>query len=67
MSIQPFSIAISPFVMEDLRERLGRARWPDEIAGSGWAYGANKDYLQHLCTHWGHGFDWKEQEQQLNA
>jgi pimeloyl-ACP methyl ester carboxylesterase len=67
MSIQPFSIAISPFVMEDLRERLGRARWPDEIAGSGWAYGANKDYLQHLCTHWGHGFDWKEQEDQLNA
>jgi pimeloyl-ACP methyl ester carboxylesterase len=67
MSIQPFSISISPFVIDDLRERLGRARWPDEIAGSGWAYGANKDYLQHLCTHWGHGFDWKEQEQQLNA
>ena len=67
MSIQPYTIAISPFVLEDLRERLGRARWPDEIAGSGWAYGANKDYLQHLCTHWGHGFDWKEQEQQLNA
>jgi pimeloyl-ACP methyl ester carboxylesterase len=67
MSIQPFTIAISPFVLEDLRERLGRARWPDEIAGSGWAYGANRDYLQHLCTHWGHGFDWKEQEEQLNT
>jgi pimeloyl-ACP methyl ester carboxylesterase len=64
--IEPFTIYVSPFVIEDLRERLGRARWPDEIAGAGWQYGANKEYLQHLCDHWGHGFDWKEQEAQLN-
>ena len=67
MSIQPFTISVSPFVIEDLRERLGRARWPDEIPGSGWEYGANLDYMQELCTHWGHGFDWKEQEEELNA
>lgn len=65
--IEPYSIFVSPFSIEDLRERLGRARWPDEIEGSGWQYGANKNYLEELCTHWGHGFDWKEQEDQLNA
>ena len=32
MSITNFKIAISPFILDDLRERLGRARWPDEIA-----------------------------------
>jgi pimeloyl-ACP methyl ester carboxylesterase len=67
MDIQPFTICISPYVIEDLRERLGRARWPDEIAGSGWEYGTNMGYLRELCTHWGHGFDWKEQEAALNG
>ncbi len=67
MSIQPFSISISPFVIEDLRERLGRARWPDEIPNSGWEYGTNMAFLKDLCTHWGHGFDWKEQEDHLNT
>jgi pimeloyl-ACP methyl ester carboxylesterase len=66
-AVEPFTISISPYVIEDLRERLGRARWPDEISGSGWEYGTNQEYLQRLCTHWGHGFDWKEQEEQLNT
>jgi pimeloyl-ACP methyl ester carboxylesterase len=65
--IEPFTIFVSPYQIEDLRERLGRARWPDEIEDSGWQYGANKTYLEELCTHWGHGFDWKEQEEQLNG
>jgi len=65
--VEPFTIFVSPYQIEDLRERLGRARWPDEIEDSGWQYGANKTYLEELCTHWGHGFDWKEQEEQLNA
>lgn len=67
MSVQPFTISVSPFVIEDLRERLGRARWPDEIRDSGWQYGTNLSYLRDLCTHWGHGFDWKEQEEALNT
>jgi len=67
MSIEKFHIAISPFIIDDLRERLGRARWPDEIADSGWAYGTNKDYLYELCIHWGHGFDWYEQQEHLNT
>jgi pimeloyl-ACP methyl ester carboxylesterase len=67
MSVEPYTIFISPFVIEDLRERLGRARWPDEIPNSDWEYGTNKAWLQDICAHWGHGFDWKEQEVQLNT
>jgi pimeloyl-ACP methyl ester carboxylesterase len=66
-AIEPYTICVSPFSIEDLRERLGRARWPDEIEDSGWQYGANKAFLEELCTHWGHGFDWKEQEEELNS
>jgi pimeloyl-ACP methyl ester carboxylesterase len=64
--IEPFMISISPYVIDDLRERIGRARWPDEVGGSGWRYGANEEYLKCLCTHWANGFDWKEQEERLN-
>lgn len=67
MSIEKFHIAISPFIIDDLRERLGRARWPDEIENSDWAYGTNKNYLDELCTHWGHGFDWYEQQEYLET
>lgn len=67
MSVEKFHISVSPFIIDDLRERLGRARWPDEIEGSGWSYGTNKEYLYELCTHWGHGFDWYEQQEYLNT
>jgi pimeloyl-ACP methyl ester carboxylesterase len=67
MNINKFKIATSPFILDDLRERLGRARWPDQINGSQWEYGANLPYLQELCTHWGHGFDWTEQQEYLNS
>src|SRR5882757_2128662 len=67
MNISTFKIATSPFILDDLRERLGRARWPDQINGSQWEYGANLHYLQELCTHWGHGFDWTEQQEYLNS
>jgi pimeloyl-ACP methyl ester carboxylesterase len=66
-SIEPFLISVSPYVIEGLRERIGRARWPDEIRGSGWQYGTNLEYLRRLCIHWADGFDWKEQEAQLNV
>jgi len=67
MPIEKFHIAISPFVIDDLKERLGRARWPDAIEDSDWAYGTNKEYLYDLCMHWSHGFDWYEQQDYLNV
>ena len=36
MNIQPFKIAIPQSTLNDLRERLARTRWPDEVAGAGW-------------------------------
>ena len=59
-------ISIAPEAIADLRERIGRARWPDEIAGGGWQYGTNEEYLKDLCTWWANDFNWKEQEDRLN-
>ena len=66
MSIQPFTINIPQATLEDLRERLARTRWPDEVEGAGWDYGTNLDYLKSLVDYWQHAFDWRAQEAKLN-
>ena len=67
MDIQPFQIQIPDGVLEDLRERLAHTRWPDEIPGSGWDYGADLAYMKELVEYWRTGFDWRAQEEALNA
>jgi epoxide hydrolase len=54
-------------VLDDLRERLERTRWPEQIPGSGWAYGTNLDELRALCEHWRTGYDWYAAQARLNA
>jgi microsomal epoxide hydrolase len=64
--IRPFRVEVPDAVLEDLRERLARTRWPDEIPNSGWGYGTNLAYLQELCDHWCTKFDWRAQEERFN-
>jgi pimeloyl-ACP methyl ester carboxylesterase len=64
--IRPFRIEVPEAVLEDLRDRLARTRWPDQIPGSGWGYGTDRAYLQELCDHWGAKFDWRAQEDRFN-
>ncbi len=61
MSIDRFDVPFSEPAVRDLRERLARTRWPDQIAGSGWDYGFHLDYLRELCNYWKDEFDWKAQ------
>ncbi len=66
MTIQPFTIAIPQSTLDDLRERLARTRWPDEVEGAGWSYGTNLDYLKSLVAYWQHEYDWRKHEATLN-
>ena len=61
MPISPFSIPVSLAAIEDLRNRLARTRWPDEITGTGREYGADLGFMQELCAYWKDQFDWKAQ------
>ena len=67
MEPRPFTIQIPDDVLADLRERLGRVRWPDEVPGSGWAYGTDLAYIQQLVAYWREGYDWRTNEARLNA
>jgi hypothetical protein len=49
---RPFTIHVPEDILQDLRERLARTRWPDEAPGSGWRYGTNLAYLRGLCQYW---------------
>src|SRR5581483_5340466 len=66
MSIHPFHVDIPQATLDDLRERLARTRWPDEVEGAGWGYGTNVAYLKELVAYWQHDYDWRKQEAKLN-
>jgi len=63
---QPFTIRIGDDVLTDLRARLDRVRWPDEIPEAPWRYGTDLAYLKELVTYWRERYDWREQEARLN-
>ena len=67
MAVEPFKIEVSDSDLDDLRARLERTRWPDELPGTGWDYGSNLDYIKELVDYWCTKFDWRAQEQLINS
>jgi pimeloyl-ACP methyl ester carboxylesterase len=65
-AIVPFSIRVPDSVLSDLKARLARARFPDELDGAGWDYGMSLAYLKDLVAYWRDRFDWRAQERRLN-
>jgi len=65
-TIRPFRVDISEATLDDLRDRLGRTRWPDELPG-GEERGVSLDYIKGLADHWRGGYDWRRVEARLNS
>ena len=65
--IRPFRIDIPRADLDDLKQRLRRTRWPNELPGTGWSRGVPLDYLKGLVAYWADGFDWRFQEAELNG
>ena len=66
-TITPFEIAIPEQAITDLHRRLEMARLPAQIPDTGWEYGTNSQYLKELVEYWRNEFDWRQQEEELNA
>jgi pimeloyl-ACP methyl ester carboxylesterase len=66
MELRPFEIAFGQDVIDDLRERLTRTRWPSQTAEEGWELGVDIAYLRELCGHWADSYDWRAFEARLN-
>lgn len=67
IGIQPFTAHVAQGVLDDLKLRLERTRWPDETEGSGWMYGADLAYLKTLTHYWQNQFDWRIVETHVNS
>jgi len=64
--INPYSIDIPQSALDDLKERRGRTRWPDELPGVGWDLGVPLNYLKDLTEYWATTYDWRSQGRALN-
>jgi pimeloyl-ACP methyl ester carboxylesterase len=66
VTIAPFRVEVPEAELADLRERLERTRWPQREPVDDWSHGVPLAYLQELCDHWAHGYDWRATEARLN-
>ena len=64
--IDPFRIAVSDDVLDDLRARLARTRWPERECVDDWSQGIPLDYTRELAAYWADGYDWRTREAALN-
>jgi pimeloyl-ACP methyl ester carboxylesterase len=67
MKIRPFTVDVPQAALDDLRERLARTRWPDEVPDAGWEYGTNLACMRNLAAYWRTSFDWRAQERAMNG
>jgi pimeloyl-ACP methyl ester carboxylesterase len=65
--IRPFRIDIPQADLDDLRSRVARTRWIDDLPGVGWERGVPTAYLKELAGYWAEKFDWRAAEAELNA
>lgn len=64
-SIRPFLVDIPAADVDDLRERLRRARFAPSLPGDDWNEGVPVGYLRDLVSKW-EGFDWAAYQDRLN-
>jgi epoxide hydrolase len=65
--VTEFQLEISESVLEDLRDRLRRTRWPERETVPDESQGVPLANLQDLCAHWADDYDWRTIEARLNA
>ncbi|MFY9767627.1 MAG: epoxide hydrolase family protein [Mycobacterium sp.] len=64
--IRPYRIDVPSAVLDDLKERLARTRWPDAETVDDWSQGIPLAYTRDLAAYWADGYDWRPREAALN-
>ena len=65
-AVRPSRIAVPQRELDDLRSRLERTRWGDEMVGTGGQYGVPVSYVRQLVRYWLDGYDWRKWEARIN-
>jgi epoxide hydrolase len=64
--VRPFRIEIPQSVIDDLRDRLRRTRWPEPETVDDWSQGTPLAYARELCRSWMEDYDWPAAQARLN-
>lgn len=64
--IKKIEIQIEQSYLDNLKSKLMLTRWPDELEGSGWTYGASLGYMKELHAYWTNYFNWRNTESEIN-
>ena len=65
-SVEPFKVAVTDDALADLRARLERTRFPDEVPATAWEYGSNLAYMREVVDYWRTRYDWRAHEARIN-
>ncbi|MEM8744858.1 MAG: epoxide hydrolase family protein [Pseudomonadota bacterium] len=64
--VRPFELAVPDETLEHIRTKVAAFPWDDMPKLGGWELGANLEYMKALCAYWLDGFDWRQQEAEIN-
>ena len=64
--ITPYTISVPEDRIQDLKQRLELAKFPDELDDVGWDYGSPLADVTKLTAYWKEEFDWRKAEEKLN-
>jgi epoxide hydrolase len=65
--VSPFKVRVPQVALDDLKERLANARWPDKEPVTDWSQGVPLAKAQALVEYWRTRYDWRRAESSLNA
>src|SRR5262245_18235227 len=66
-SMERFEIRVSDAVSQDMKYRLARTRFPDQLDGAEWTYGTELGHLRELVQYWCDKYVWRTHERALIA
>ncbi|MEV0093440.1 epoxide hydrolase family protein [Streptomyces sp. NPDC050738] len=65
--IKRFRIDVPQADIDDLNDRLAKARWTDSGPGDEGEYGVSVSEVRRLAEYWRDGYDWRAWEARINA
>lgn len=67
MKMTPYTVHIHEDDIQELKRRLKRTRWPDELPGANWDYGIPLSFMKDMIAYWKEEFDWRAVERRINS
>ncbi|KAF2750196.1 alpha/beta-hydrolase [Sporormia fimetaria CBS 119925] len=64
--IKPYTISVPDSQINQLKQKLALATFPDELDQAEWEYGAPLDDVKRIAAYWRDEYDWRKAERKLN-